>query len=57
MGSINFFNYSPKPAIHTSAGSVSAQGNYYYKVGDDLTGDITIDLQLNGTTEATLVVK
>ncbi|MEA3418271.1 MAG: hypothetical protein U9Q90_02640 [Campylobacterota bacterium] len=57
MGSIDFFNYDPQPTIHTSAGTVSAQGNYYYKVGDNLTGEITIDLQLNGTTEATLVAK
>lgn len=57
MGSINFFNYNPQPTLHTSAGTVSAQGNYYYKIGDNLTGDITIDLQLNGTTEATLVAK
>ena len=57
LGSINFFNYSPKPIIHTSAGIVNAQGNYYYKVGDNLTGTVTIDLTLNGTTEATLIAK
>ena len=57
MGSINFFNYNPLPTIHTTAGIVSAQGNYYYKIGDNLTGDITIDLELNGQTEATLIAK
>jgi hypothetical protein len=57
LGSINFFNYSPTPTIFTSAGTVAAQGNYYYKVGDNLTGTVTIDLTLNGTTEATLIAK
>ncbi len=57
VGSINFFNYDPLPTIHTNSGKVSAQGNYYYKIGDALTGDITIDLKLNGQTEATLIAK
>lgn len=57
MGSINFFNYDPLPTIHTTAGTVSAQGNYYYKVGGNLTGDVTINLELNGQTEATLIAK
>lgn len=57
MGSINFFNYDPLPTIHTTAGTVEAQGNYYYKIGTDLTGDVTIDLELNGQTEATLIAK
>ena len=57
MGSINFFNYDPLPTIYTRAGAVSAQGNYYYKVGDNLIGDITITLELNGQTEATLIAK
>lgn len=57
MGSINFFHYDPLPTIHTTAGTVQAQGNYYYKVGDNLTGDITINLELNGQTEVTLIAK
>jgi hypothetical protein len=57
MGSINFFNYDTLPTIHTSAGTVAAQGNYYYKVGDNLIGNITITLELNGQTEATLIAK
>jgi len=57
MGSINFFNYDPLPNISTKAGTVQAQGNYYYKVGDGLTGDVTINLELNGQTEATLIAK
>lgn len=57
MGSINFFHYYPLPTIHTSDGTVQAQGNYYYKIGTNLTGDITINLELNGQTEATLIAK
>ena len=57
LGSINFFNYNPLPTIYTTSGTVQAQGNYYYKIGDDLTGDIDISLELNGQTEATLIAK
>ncbi len=57
LGSINFFNYIPLPRIHTNSGVVEAQGNYYYKIGDNLIGDIDINLELNGQTEATLIAK
>ncbi len=57
MGSINFFNYTPQPTIYTTAGTVQPQGNYYYKIGENLTGDINITLELNGQTEATLIAK
>jgi len=57
MGSINFFYYSSQPTIYTTAGTVESQGNYYYKIGNNLTGDITINLELNGQTEATLIAK
>ena len=57
MGSINFFNYIPKPNFFRSLGRVSRQGNYYYKVGSNLSGDIELNLTLNGQTETTLIVK
>lgn len=57
LGSINFFNYDPPPSIKTIQGTVKAQGNYYYKIGEDLTGDININLTLSSDTEATLIVK
>jgi len=57
MGSINFFNYSPPPTIYTTSGTVQPEGNYYYKIGENLTGDINISLELNGQTEATLIAK
>jgi hypothetical protein len=57
LGSINFFYYDPQPTIYTTSGTVQPQGNYYYKIGDDLTGDINITLELIGQTEATLIAK
>ncbi len=57
LGSINFFNYIPLPTIYTIANEVEPQGNYYYLIGKDVTGDINITLELNGQTEATLIAK
>ncbi len=57
MGSINFFNYSPTPTIYTTTGTIPKKGNYYYKIGDNLTGDVTVELELNGQTEVTLIAK
>ncbi|MDM5263617.1 hypothetical protein PF327_05340 [Sulfurovum sp. XTW-4] len=57
MNSINLFNYNPPPIIYTTSGTVKSNGNYYYKIGDNVTGDITVSLELNGQTEATLIAK
>ncbi|HFQ62526.1 MAG TPA: hypothetical protein ENK39_09555 [Epsilonproteobacteria bacterium] len=57
IGSVNFFNYNPQPLIQTTSGTVEKQGNYYYKVGDNLTGTVTVSLTLSGQTEATLIAK
>jgi len=57
MGSINFFNYSPAPTIYTRTGTIAKKGNYYYKIGENLTGEITVELELNGQTEVTLIAK
>ena len=57
MNSINFFNYDQGPKTYTTSGTVEPQGNYYYKIGDNLTGDISVSLELNGQTKATLIVK
>jgi len=57
MGSINFFNYSPQPNIYTTVGRINSNSNYFYKIGDNLTGDINIELKLNGQTEATVIFK
>lgn len=57
MNSINLFNYVPQPTVYTISGTIQPQANYYYKIGDNLTGDISITLELNGQTEATLIAK
>lgn len=58
LGSVNFFNYYPQPNIYSRAGRVRPEGNYYYKIGDNLTGDISLNLDnLNGQTEVTLIAK
>lgn len=57
LGSINFFNYDPAPNISTVIGTVNEEGNYYYEVGTELTGKITLKLDLSTNTNATLIVK
>jgi hypothetical protein len=57
MHSINLFNYTPTPTIYTTSGTVQPQGNYYYKIGDNVTGEINIKLELDAQTEATLIAK
>jgi len=57
MDSINLFNYNPPPMIYTTNGTVKSNGNYYYKIGDNVTGDFTVSLELNGQTEVTLIAK
>jgi hypothetical protein len=46
LGSINFFNYTPNPLTHSSMGLISPQSNYFYNVGNKLTGDV--DLNITG---------
>ncbi|EIF51546.1 hypothetical protein [Sulfurovum sp. AR] len=57
MNSINLFTYTPQPMIYTTSGTVQPQGNYYYKIGDNVTGDINMSLELNGQTAVTLIAK
>jgi len=57
LGSVNFFNYYPLPRMQASVGTIEGQGNYYYKVGDNLSGTVNISLKLNNKIEATLIVK
>ena len=48
LGSINFFNYSTTPSLATSMSQISPSSNYYYKVGENLKGDV--DVEILGTT-------
>ncbi len=58
LGSINFFNYNPVPFIYTTMGQVSPKSNYYYKVGENLKGDIDVNIsQTTGLNVSVVVVK
>lgn len=58
LGSINFFNYNPTPIIESSMGEVKPKSNYYYKVGENLQGDIDLDiLETTGLNVSVVVVK
>jgi hypothetical protein len=57
IGSINFFNYSPLPQFKTESGTVANTSNYYYKVGEGLSGDIDINISIPDEVKATLITK
>jgi hypothetical protein len=57
LGSINFFNYAPQPRVTTASGKVEPKGNFYYRIGKGLKGDISFELSLKNNVEATLIVK
>jgi len=60
MGSINFFNYTPKPYIYTGSGTVNnfaPMSNLYYAIGEDISNDHNLSLDLKSGTTATLVIK
>ena len=67
IGSINFFNYvkgsnatnnlDTGPTISATVGNVMPHGNFFYKVGDSLTGEVIINLNINADVEATLIAK
>jgi hypothetical protein len=57
LGSINFFNYSPLPQFSTTSGTVLGNSNYYYKVGENLKGDVDINISMPPSIRATLIVK
>jgi hypothetical protein len=58
LGSINFFNYSKTPTLQTSMGQIVPNGNYYYKVGENLTGDIDVEVSdIDGLNVSIVVVK
>ena len=58
LGSINFFNYNHTPVIHTTMGQVSPKANYYYKVGENLKGDINVDISdITGLNVSVVIVK
>ena len=58
LGSINFFNYNALPTLATTMGQVTPKSNYYYKVGENLKGDIDVEiLDTAGLNVSVVVVK
>jgi hypothetical protein len=57
MGSINFFNYSPAPSIQTSMSAIEPQGNYYYEVITNQTGDFDITITKDPNVVVSAVIK
>lgn len=67
MGSINFFNYTlldqsdniiqDGPKIYTTTGSINPQGNYYYEVVTNQTGDFNITITKDPNVIVSAVIK
>ncbi len=57
MGSINFFNYLPEPSIATSMGAIAPQGNYYYEVVRNQTGDFNVTINKDANVIVSAVIK
>ena len=57
MGSINFFNYIPTPSIETSMNAITPQGNYYYEVVTNQTGDFNITITKDVNVVVSAVIK
>jgi hypothetical protein len=57
MGSINFFNYFPEPAIETSMAAIEPQGNYYYEVVRGQTGDFNVTITKDPNVIVSAVIK
>jgi hypothetical protein len=61
LGSINFFNYNPTPYFYTIDDGtdlyVEPQSNKYYLIGENLTGDIDLSLDIPRGLKVLLVSK
>lgn len=58
LGSINFFNYNPLPTIESKMGKVAPKSNFYYKVGENLKGNVNLDISdTTGLNVSVVVVK
>ena len=56
LGSINFFNYNPKPKLQNSA-TLNDNANLYSKIGDNLTGEIDLTIHADKGVTITLIAK
>ena len=56
LGSINFFNYSPKPSMNSSK-TLNKDANLYYKVGSNLSGKVKIDVNIEKGGDVIIIAK
>jgi len=56
LGSINFFNYSPKPKM-LSSNTLNKDANLYYKVGSNLSGKVKIDVNIEKGGDVIIIAK
>jgi len=58
LGSINFYNYDPAPVFKTTSPStIEASANYYYKIGANQSGTVTVEIDASANTEVTFIAK
>ena len=56
LGSINFFNYIPQPQFRSSA-TLNENANLYYKIGDNLSGTIRLNINIPKGADITIIAK
>jgi len=56
LGSINFFNYTPQPQFKSSA-NLDANANLYYKIGDNLSGTLNLNINIPKGADITIIAK
>ena len=56
IGSINFFNYSPQPTFKDSE-TLNKDANLYYKVGENLSGTIDLNISMPKGGDVTIIAK
>ena len=57
LGSINFFNYDPKPTMSSSK-TLNKDANLYYKVGDGkISGEVKIDVNIEKGGDVIIIAK
>ena len=56
LGSINFFNYSPKPKMLSSK-TLNRDANLYYKIGSNLSGTVKVDVNIEKGGDVIIIAK
>lgn len=56
LGSINFFNYDPMPTMSSSK-TINKDANLYYKVGNSLSGEVKINVNIEKGGDVIIIAK